>query len=157
MIWQYIDVTLSKAEAHRGQIAYPYLHFCQNSWLVSFTNPILAPLNLHLPLLHQDPTHLTVLGKSLASWLTSLHRLSDSPVTTWTPLAVSLDYRSYSTAWRWDIFMFGVIIIIIACTKVTVSSSCKLYAKSQQHQNAIQLAGVVQNTIHATNNNSYHL
>ena len=27
--------------------------------LTSFTSPILPPPNLHLPLLHKDPTHLT--------------------------------------------------------------------------------------------------
>ena len=37
-------------------------------------------------------------------YFTLLHRLSNSPATTWTPpLAFSLDYHSYYTAWRWDI------------------------------------------------------
>ena len=48
-----------KTVAGRIQISYPNLHFCQNSRLISFTCPILAPPNLHLPLLHQDPTHRT--------------------------------------------------------------------------------------------------
>ena len=45
---------------------------------------------------------------SIATRLTSLYRLSNSSATTWTQLAISLDYRSYYTAWRWDIFIFGV-------------------------------------------------
>ena len=39
-----------------------------------------------------------LLGKSIATWLTSLRRLSDSPSTTWTSLAISLDRHSYYTA-----------------------------------------------------------
>ena len=57
-----------------GQISMANLNFCQNSRLTSFTSPILSPPNLHLPLqIHQDPS----LGKSMATRLTSLHRLSN--------------------------------------------------------------------------------
>ena len=54
-----------------------------------------------------QPFEAILLGKSMATWLASLHSLSNSSTTTRTPLAISLDYRSYSPAWRRDIFMFG--------------------------------------------------
>ena len=54
-----LNFAVLKTVVRRGQISYPNLHFCQNSRHISFTSPILAPPNLHLPWLHSDPTHLT--------------------------------------------------------------------------------------------------
>ena len=54
-----LNCAVLKTVVRRTQIYYPNLHFCQNSRLISFTSPILAPLNLHLPLLHKYSSHLT--------------------------------------------------------------------------------------------------
>ena len=48
-----------RGKSRKDQIRYPNLHFRQSSRLISFTSAILPPPNLHLPLLHPDPTHLT--------------------------------------------------------------------------------------------------
>ena len=85
--------------------SYPNLHFCQNSILICFTSPFLAHPNLHRPLLHPDPNHLS---RQVHGHQTNIAAYIIKPChqpKTWTPLAISLDYY---TAWCWDVFMFGV-------------------------------------------------
>ena len=47
-----LNCTVLKTVVRQGLISYPNEHFCQNSRLVSLTNPILAYPNPHMPLLH---------------------------------------------------------------------------------------------------------
>ena len=54
-----LNCTVLRTVACRGLISYENSHFRQNSRPISFTCPILVRPNLHLPLLHQDLTHLT--------------------------------------------------------------------------------------------------
>ena len=72
-----MNFAVLKTVARRGQISYPNLHFSQNSRLFSFTNPILAPPNLHLPLGYFIKIQAISLGKFMATRPTSLHRSSN--------------------------------------------------------------------------------
>ena len=94
-----------KTVAPRRQILYTNPHLCQNSRLISFASPILTRKNMHLPLLQDLSTPIQLHATRLTL---CIDYQTLSPTTTWTPLAISLDYCSYHTAWRWNIFMFGV-------------------------------------------------
>ena len=70
-----LSFAVLKTVAHRGQIAYPNPHFCQNSRFTSFTSPILARPNLNLA--KGSKVQAILLDKPMATWLTSLQRLSN--------------------------------------------------------------------------------
>ena len=91
------DYAVLKTVARQGQISYPNPHFCENSRLITFKSPILVRPNLHLPLLHQDPSHLAwqVMAPDKHN---CIEYQTLSPTTTCSALAISLDCCSYYTA-----------------------------------------------------------
>ena len=78
----------------RGQIFDPNL--CQNSIPISFTSPVLAPPNLHMSLLHQDPSGPSYLANQ---WPPNEHHCLDYQ--TWTQLAIFLLFLPHCMTLRY--------------------------------------------------------